>query len=99
MPDMRPPHALSAGRAARLGATRGFHHGLLGNAAFWRTKLRRNQALDHRVTEQLEGDGWTVLRVWECDVNKQLDVVALRIQRMVKECAALRTEGDPCPVS
>ena len=30
MPNMRPPHALSAGRAARLGATRGFHHGLLG---------------------------------------------------------------------
>ena len=33
MADMRPPHALSAGRAARLGATRGFHHGLLGLAA------------------------------------------------------------------
>ena len=29
MPNMRPPHALSAGRDARLGATRGFHHGLL----------------------------------------------------------------------
>ena len=29
MADMRPPHALSAGRDARLGATRGFHHGLL----------------------------------------------------------------------
>ena len=29
MANMRPPHALSAGRDARLGATRGFHHGLL----------------------------------------------------------------------
>ena len=29
MPNMRPPHALSAGRDARLGATRDFHHGLL----------------------------------------------------------------------
>ena len=29
MANIRPPHALSAGRAARLGATRGFHHGLL----------------------------------------------------------------------
>lgn len=71
----------------------------VGNAAFWRTKLRRNQALDHRVTEQLEGDGWAVLRVWECDVNKQLDVVALRVQRMVEDCAAPRAEGDPCPAS
>ena len=29
MANMRPPHASSAGRTARLGATRGFHHGLL----------------------------------------------------------------------
>ena len=71
----------------------------VGNAAFWRTKLLRNRALDRRVTERLEGDGWTVLRVWECDVNKQLDAVALRIQRMVKECAASRTGGGSCPVS
>ncbi len=27
---MRPSHALSGGRIAALGATRGFHHGLLG---------------------------------------------------------------------
>ncbi len=27
---MLPPHALPAGRPARLGATRGFHHGLIG---------------------------------------------------------------------
>ena len=27
---MRPPHALSGGRDARLGATRDFHHGLPG---------------------------------------------------------------------
>ena len=32
MPDMRPPHALSAQRDARLGATRGFHHELLTEA-------------------------------------------------------------------
>ena len=69
----------------------------VGNAAFWRTKLRRNQALDRRVTERLAGDGWAVLRVWECDVNKQLDIVALRIQRLVHECAPPRSGGDPCP--
>ena len=69
----------------------------VGNATFWRMKLRRNQALDRRVTEQLEGDGWAVLRVWECDVNKKLDVIALRIQRVVKECAVQHTGGVPCP--
>ncbi len=31
MPNMRPPHALSDGRLAALGATRGFHHGLPGD--------------------------------------------------------------------
>ena len=30
IPDIRPPRALIVGRLARLGASRPFHHGLLG---------------------------------------------------------------------
>ena len=35
MPNMRPPHALSGGRLAALGATRGFHHGLPGYRVYF----------------------------------------------------------------
>lgn len=62
----------------------------VGNAAFWRDKLQRNQALDRRVTERLEDDGWMVLRVWECDVNKRLDAVILHIHRLLKERGGFR---------
>ncbi len=39
------------------------------NFAFWRAKIRGNRARDQRVTRELHRLGWTVLRVWECQVN------------------------------
>lgn len=35
------------------------------NAKFWREKIARNKARDHRVTRTLRARGWRVLRVWE----------------------------------
>ena len=55
------------------------------NAAFWREKLRRNKALDRRVTNRLEGDGWLVVRIWECQVSGALDTVSNRLCRLVDE--------------
>ena len=56
----------------------------VGNAAFWKEKLRRNQVRDRLVTERLTDEGWTVLRVWECEVHRQLEVVMTRIRKIVK---------------
>ena len=33
---------------------------------FWREKIARNQAVDARSMEQLEGAGWRQAIVWEC---------------------------------
>ena len=38
-------------------------------AAWWATKLARNVARDREVTRALRKAGWTVLRVWECDLS------------------------------
>lgn len=35
------------------------------NPAYWEPKLQANVDRDERVTQALEGDGWTVVRVWE----------------------------------
>ena len=43
------------------------HEGLNGD--FWVNKIAGNMARDQRVTAELEGKGWTVLRVPEHDVN------------------------------
>lgn len=56
----------------------------VGNAMFWQEKLRRNRARDRHATERLTQEGWIVFRVWECDVNRRLDDVSARIQRMVE---------------
>ena len=58
MPNMRPPHALSAGRLTALGAPRGFHHGLL-SAVFSQDTLAvvagyRIQPQDRRRGDEAE---------------------------------------------
>jgi DNA mismatch endonuclease (patch repair protein) len=54
------------------------------NAKYWRPKLARNVARDRAVDTELAGAGWTVLRVWEHDVEGPgLARVAAKIQRLV----------------
>jgi len=40
------------------------------NADFWNKKRARNQQRDLHVTEQLSAKGWTVIRLWECELKK-----------------------------
>jgi DNA mismatch endonuclease (patch repair protein) len=35
------------------------------NSHYWKPKLARNKERDARVTNALEADGWTVVRIWE----------------------------------
>ncbi|MEI6632826.1 MAG: very short patch repair endonuclease [Chlamydiota bacterium] len=39
------------------------------NIAFWKAKIERNRQHDRRITSTLKRLGWTVLRIWECQVN------------------------------
>lgn len=49
------------------------------NAELWETKMRRNRERDVRSTYIAETLGWTVVRVWECQVIANPDRVAARI--------------------
>ena len=42
-------------------------HGQLpvANGDFWQAKFARNQQRDRCVTESLESEGWSVVRIWE----------------------------------
>lgn len=40
------------------------------NSQAWRDKIEGNQARDRKVSRLLRGDGWTVIRVWECQLAK-----------------------------
>ena len=40
------------------------------NADFWRNKIENNVKRDHKVTNELKQAGWTVVRLWECQLKK-----------------------------
>lgn len=41
------------------------------NAEYWQAKQTRNKERDADVTAHLEGLGWTVIRIWECELKKK----------------------------
>lgn len=40
------------------------------NTDFWTAKVTRNQERDQEVWRQLEAKGWSVIIVWECELQK-----------------------------
>ncbi|MGH8907486.1 MAG: very short patch repair endonuclease [Egibacteraceae bacterium] len=61
------------GNAWRLRGLRRLEDLFPTNTEFWAAKIRRNMARDAEVTEVLQNDGWTVVRVWESDVRTDLE--------------------------
>lgn len=53
------------------------------NSDFWKQKITRNMARDVEVTNQLQADGWLVVRVWASEVQADLAGVADRVERCV----------------
>ena len=41
------------------------------NAEFWSKKRQRNIEHDKEITELFEKRGWTVIRIWECELKKK----------------------------
>lgn len=49
------------------------------NQEYWQSKIGRNRRRDRRVRRELRLMGWKVIRVWEFDVEHNLDRVVRRI--------------------
>ena len=41
------------------------------NAEYWQKKRERNMAHDKEITALFENRGWTVIRIWECELKKK----------------------------
>ena len=41
------------------------------NADYWTKKSERNMKHDKEITELFERRGWTVIRIWECELKKK----------------------------
>lgn len=53
------------------------------NVEFWKSKFEKNVERDHRKIAELSNLGWTVVTLWECEINKNLENVVLRIKNIL----------------
>ncbi len=54
-------------------------------APYWREKIAGNKARDRRHATLLRSEGWTVMRFWEHDVEKNLEGCIERIESKVAQ--------------
>jgi DNA mismatch endonuclease (patch repair protein) len=54
-------------------------------SSFWRKKISDNIKRDQRNFKRLRKTGWRVIRIWEHDIEKHLDIVVDEIAAVVKD--------------
>lgn len=52
---------------------------------FWRNKIERNRARDKKTTRFLRRKGWKVIRLWEHQINSNVDKCLKRITTSLKK--------------
>ena len=62
------------------------------NGEYWVAKIERNRCRDKEVNEALQRMGWTVVRVWESEINEDVDDVATRIRTLVFDVDGLHRD-------
>ena len=55
------------------------------NTEFWIPKIERNIQRDIEVTNELEAQGWIVIRFWGKEIKKNVSGCADEIERIWKE--------------
>lgn len=53
------------------------------NAPYWVSKIAANIERDVRTTQRLQDAGWIVLRIWETDIQRNLDAAVQMVQRAI----------------
>lgn len=55
------------------------------NKDFWRKKIERNIERDKEVNKELTKLGWTILRFWGKEIEKDLLTCTSKIEKVIKE--------------
>jgi len=63
------------------------------NTDFWDNKFRRNVARDKKVYEKLKEEGYKVLVIWECTINKMMKDSAFEEEIMEAVMKEIRKES------
>ncbi|MGH8898005.1 MAG: DNA mismatch endonuclease Vsr [Egibacteraceae bacterium] len=68
---------------------------IASNHEYWVPKIKRNIARDQEVTSQLSNAGWTVVRIWENEVHRDVHKAADRVERAVRAARRQSCAWDP----
>jgi DNA mismatch endonuclease, patch repair protein len=52
---------------------------------FWRDKIENNMRRDRKYTRKMRRDGWSVLRIWEHDIQKNPEKCLRKISKKFSE--------------
>lgn len=87
----RPPRPDFPGRQVAVFVDGCFWHGCPehyepphSSSQYWATKLSSNIERDGRQTRQLESLGWQVIRVWEHEIQTEIDRVVAKLAAVVR---------------
>lgn len=65
------------------------------NTDFWVKKVERNQQRDQEVWRKLEAKGWSVVIVWECELEKKrFDDTVSRVEKEIRENGRLYEQRE-----
>lgn len=52
---------------------------------YWDKKIQRNMRRDREVDQKLTSEGWSVIRAWDFEIEKDPTSVARRVQQLVAD--------------
>jgi len=55
------------------------------NYNFWKNKLKSNVRRDRIVLKMLKKEKWSVLTIWECELEKHYNITINKIKRFIKK--------------
>lgn len=64
------------------------------NSDYWVAQIQRNIDRDRANTERLREMGWTVLRVWESEIQQDLPAIVRRVAHLLLERGYPMPEGS-----
>ncbi len=67
------------------------------SGAYWDKKIARNQERDRRVDTELRAMGWTVIRLWDFEVQKEPEAAARRVMEAIAPIDVRRVAETPGP--
>lgn len=56
---------------------------LEGYSEYWKKKIKRNVERDTEITKTLNAMGWKVIRIWESDIKKDLQMCIRSIEESI----------------